>query len=47
MSNYKIFSSIDGLRDMTDIEKTQHDKDIAKSLGTDLNFFVIILLVCV
>tara|TARA_Y100001963_G_scaffold102576_1_gene141181 strand:- start:55 stop:375 length:321 start_codon:yes stop_codon:yes gene_type:complete len=32
MSNYKIFSSIDGLRDMTDIEKTQHDKDIAKSL---------------
>ena len=32
MSNYKIFSNVDGLRDMTEAEKTQHDKDIAKSL---------------
>ena len=30
MSNYKIFSNIDGLRDMTEAEKTHHDKFIAK-----------------
>ncbi len=30
MSNYKVFSNVDGLRDMTDAEKAQHDKDIAK-----------------
>jgi len=30
MSNYKVFSNVDGLRDMTDVEKAQYDKDIAK-----------------
>ena len=30
MSNYKVFSNVDGLRDMTDAEKEQYDKDIAK-----------------
>jgi len=30
MSNYKIFSNVDGLRDMTEAERTQHDKYIAK-----------------
>lgn len=30
MSNYKIFSNVDGLRDMTEAEKTHHDKFIAK-----------------
>jgi hypothetical protein len=30
MSNYKVFSNVDGLRDMTDVEKAQYDKDKAK-----------------
>ena len=30
MSNYKIFSNVDGLRDMTEAERIQHDKYIAK-----------------
>ena len=30
MSNYKIFSNVDGLRDMTEAERIQHDKFIAK-----------------
>ena len=30
MSNYKIFSNVDGLRDMTEAERTHHDKFIAK-----------------
>ena len=30
MSNYKIFSNVDGLRDMTEAEKAHHDKFIAK-----------------
>ena len=30
MSNYKIFSNVDGLRDMTEAERIQHDKYISK-----------------
>ena len=30
MSNYKIFSNVNGLRDMTEAERIQHDKYIAK-----------------
>ena len=30
MSSYKVFSNVNGLRDMTDAEKVQYDKDIAK-----------------
>ena len=35
MSNYKVFSNVDGLRDMTDAEKTQYDKDIAKDPSSE------------
>ena len=35
MSNYKVFSNVDGLRDMTDAEKAQYDKDIAKDPSSE------------
>jgi len=35
MSNYKVFSNVGGLRDMTDAEKTQYDKDIAKDPSSE------------
>ena len=35
MSNYKVFSNVDGLRDMTDAEKVQYDKDIAKDPSSE------------
>ena len=35
MSNYKVFSNVGGLRDMTDAEKAQYDKDIAKDPSSE------------
>ena len=35
MSNYKVFSNVDGLRDMTDVEKAQYDKDISKDPSSE------------
>ena len=35
MSNYKVFSNVNGLRNMTDAEKVQYDKDIAKDPSSE------------